>query len=169
MDQEFSLGQRAATIAGLGAGILISIHHDSVQPVYLEDWTVDGRKLRFSNRYAGYSLFVSGRTATAARNRQLGLAIGGHLRVAGFTPSLHHAEKIPGEGRTLIEASVGLYRFDGLAILKRARIPAVLIEAGIIVNQDEELRLEDPAVRARLIQAISEGVRLFCQGSYSAN
>jgi N-acetylmuramoyl-L-alanine amidase len=36
-------------------------------------------------------------------------------------------------------------------------MPAVLIEAGVIINRDDEARMNDPAVRSRIAQAISAG------------
>jgi N-acetylmuramoyl-L-alanine amidase len=156
------LAARAARLAKLRSGILVSIHHDSVQPRYLKTWTHDGRARRYSDRFRGYSLFVSGRGRAADASRRLALAIGGHLRVSGFAPSLHHAEDIPGEGRPLIDPGAGLYRFDGLAILRRAAIPAVLVEAGIIVNRAEERDLDNTAYRARFVAAVTEGILSFC-------
>ncbi len=160
--EDISLRRRAALAGAVGKGILLSIHHDSAQPRYLEDWTFEGRRRRFSNRFSGYSLFVADHTRVGKDSTKLALAIGGHLTVAGFKPSLHHAEKIPGEGRLLLDPAVGLYRFGELAVLKSADVPAVLIEAGVIVNQDEELELEKAAYRARLIAAILRGIQSYC-------
>jgi N-acetylmuramoyl-L-alanine amidase len=157
-----SLGRRAARIARLDNGIMLSIHHDSVQPQYLKTWTHKGRQWRYSDRFRGYSLFVSGRSPAIGESKVLALAIGGHLRVGGFAPTLHHAEKIRGENRPLIDPDAGLYRYDGLAILRTATIPAVLIEAGVIVNREEEQDLESRAYRARLIGAIVRGVASYC-------
>ena len=160
--RNISLDWRAAMIHALRRGILVSIHHNSVQPIYLRHWTYEGHADRFSNRYEGYSLFVSARPADFRESERLALSIGHRLREAGFKPSLHHAENIRGERRQLIDRRDGLYRFDRLAVLRRARIPAVLVEAGIIVNQHEELALEDARYRGRLVAAIARGIRLFC-------
>ena len=53
---------------------------------------------------------------------------------AGEKPSLYHAEPIAGENRPLLDRRLGVHRFDGLAVLKTATMPAVLVEAGVIVN-----------------------------------
>jgi N-acetylmuramoyl-L-alanine amidase len=37
-------------------------------------------------------------------------------------------------------------------------MPAVLVEAGVIVNPAEEARLRDPRLRARMARAIASGV-----------
>jgi N-acetylmuramoyl-L-alanine amidase len=50
-----------------------------------------------------------------------------------------------------------VHYFDNLAVLKTASIPALLFEAGVIVNRDEELRMRNPAVRAQIVQAMVTG------------
>jgi N-acetylmuramoyl-L-alanine amidase len=50
---------RARAAAARGADLLLSIHHDSVQPRYLEDWQFAGKQHRMSDRFSGYSVFVS--------------------------------------------------------------------------------------------------------------
>src|SRR5262245_55272444 len=57
------LSRRAA--AARGAALLVSVHHDSVQPHYLAQWEDGGETRLYSDRFAGFSLFVS------RRNRQL--------------------------------------------------------------------------------------------------
>ncbi len=76
-------------------------------------------------------------------------AIGAALRGAGFRPSRYHADPIVGENRPFADEANGVHYFDNLAVLKTASIPALLFEAGVIVNRDEELRMRDPAVRSR--------------------
>jgi len=44
-----------------------------------------------------------------------------------------------------------VHYYDNLIVLKTARTPAVLLEAGVIVNRDEELKVqsEEPASESR--------------------
>ncbi|MEF3696177.1 N-acetylmuramoyl-L-alanine amidase family protein [Desulfolutivibrio sp.] len=140
------------------ADLLVSIHHDSVQPHYLATWPFEGRQRKYCDRFSGYSLFFSAKNPASAASIALGKSLGESLRSAGFTPTAHHAEPIPGEGRELIDPERGLYRYDGLAVLSRAKMPAVLVEAGVIVNRDEETSLTDPARRERMARAIAQGV-----------
>lgn len=159
---DISLTARAQQVAALPRGVFLSIHHDSVQPHYMSEWTVDGRTRRYSDVFRGYSLFVSNRGADFEGSTDLARGIAVRLRAAGFRPSLHHGEAIPGENRPLIDAANGIYRYDGLAVLKNARIPAVLFEVGIIVNRDEELALDSAATRALAIAAIIGAVAEAC-------
>jgi len=160
--QDLDVHRRAKIIEGLTSGVLLSIHHDSVQPKYLQSWDHDGGKQRYSDRFSGFSLFVSGLAPAFIESAALGQTIGQQLVDAGFAPSLHHAEPIPGERRPLINAGIGLYRYDALAVLRYARVPAVLIELGIIVNRRDEERLGDAAYRKRLQGAIVAAMRRFC-------
>jgi hypothetical protein len=49
---------------------------------------------------------------------------------AGFAPTLHHVAR---DSRTIINNERGIYAFDDLVVLKTARMPAVLLECGVIV------------------------------------
>lgn len=156
---------RAALANRKKADILLSIHHDSVQPHYLAAWLFDGRQRKYCDRFSGYSLFFSAKNPASDASIALGQAIGESLRDAGFTPTAHHAEPIPGENRELVDPERGLYRYDGLAVLYRATMPAVLVEAGVIVNRDEELALTDPARRERMARAVAQGVARFASSN----
>ncbi|MBI3919291.1 MAG: N-acetylmuramoyl-L-alanine amidase [Betaproteobacteria bacterium] len=85
-------------------------------------------------------------------------AIGAALRRAGFTPSRYHADPVLGENRPFADEENGVHYFDNLAVLRSARIPALLFEAGVIVHREEELRMRDPAVRARIASGVVEAV-----------
>jgi N-acetylmuramoyl-L-alanine amidase len=52
----------------------------------------------------------------------------------------------------------GVHFYDNLVVLKTAQQAALLIEAGVIVNRDEELRVSEPAWRAAFAQAVAGGV-----------
>jgi N-acetylmuramoyl-L-alanine amidase len=161
-DDDASLEGRSAAAARGGADLFVSIHHDSVQPRYLEAWTPDGKTLRYSDRFSGYSVFYSERNAQATESRVLATRVGAELAATGFHPSPHHAEHIPGEGRELVDPARGVYRFDDLVVLRTAPMAAILVELGIIVNRDEERQLTDPAVHARLADSIAAGIADVC-------
>ena len=50
-------------------------------------------------------------------------------------------------------------------VLRGAAMPAVLVEVAFISNPKEEARLKDPAFRAKVADAIVQGVRLFTAGT----
>jgi len=151
------------TTAARGASLFLSVHHDSVQPHYLEEWSHEGETRRFSDRFAGFSLFVSRRNPDLVASLACASAIGAGLRAAGFAPSLYHAEPIPGESKPFADRLNGVHYFDNLVVLHTATQPAVLLEAGVIVNRAEELRMREPATRRRIAEAVAAGVRE-CRG-----
>jgi N-acetylmuramoyl-L-alanine amidase len=150
------LGSRAPRANGMD--LFISIHHDSVQTRFIEPWLFEGEQRGFSDRFAGYSLFVSHLNPDLAASLKCASAIGAALNREGFTPSRYHADPTVGENRPFADEPNGVHYFDNLAVLKTARVPALLFEAGVIVNRDEELRMRDPAVRARIVAAVVSGV-----------
>jgi N-acetylmuramoyl-L-alanine amidase len=151
------LSRRTATARG--ADLFLSVHHDSVQPHYLEEWDHEGETWRFSDRFAGFSLFVSRRNPDLNSSLACASAIGAAMRGAGFVPSLYHAEPIPGESKPFADRTNGVHYYANLVVLHTATQPAVLFEAGVIVNRAEELALRDPATRGRMAEAVAGGVR----------
>ena len=160
---KISLGERVELINRTRPDLVLSIHHDSVQPQYLEAWTIAGRTLDYSDRFSGFSIFVSARNRVADDSRRFATALGEALLAAGLAPSLHHAEPIPGEGRPLLDARLGLYAYDGLAVLKGAAAPAVLLEGGIIKNRDDEQTLDAPPFRKKVADAVVDAVAAWCR------
>ena len=150
------LGSRSPRANGMD--LFISIHHDSVQPRFLSDWEYEGEARSYSDRFSGFSLFVSRLHPGGGASLKCASAIGAALREAGFTPSRYHADPVVGENRPFADEENGVHYFDNLAVLKTARVPALLFEAGVVVNRAEELRMRDPAVRGRIVGAIVAGV-----------
>jgi N-acetylmuramoyl-L-alanine amidase len=147
------------TAAAREAQLFVSVHHDSVQPHYLEEWEHGGERRNFSDRYAGFSLFVSRRNPALELSLACASSIGRELRAAGFAPSLYHAEPIPGESKPFADRANGVHYYDNLVVLHSATQPAVLVEAGVIVNRAEELALAEPATQRRIAAAVAEGAR----------
>jgi N-acetylmuramoyl-L-alanine amidase len=141
-----------------GATFFLSIHHDSVQPQYLEWWMHEGIERPYSDRFRGFSLFVSRKNAQLGMSLRCASEIGAQLRRRGFEPSLYHVDPILGENRPFADRSNGVHYFDDLVVLGSARSPAVLLEAGVIVNRDEELALSQPETRAQIARAVSAGL-----------
>ena len=147
----------ARSTAARGADLLLSIHHDSVQPHFLEAWVWQDEVRLFSDRYAGFSLFVSRRNRATAASLRCASAIGASLRAAGFRPSLYHADRIPGESKPFADRANGVHYYDNLVVLKTAASPAVLFEAGVIVNRDEAQALAQSDTRERIAAAVAAG------------
>jgi N-acetylmuramoyl-L-alanine amidase len=153
------------TAAATGADFFLSVHHDSVQPHFLEIWEYDRVERAFSDRYSGFSLFVSRKNRSLGRSLTCASAMGEALRRAGFSPSLYHADPIPGENKPFADRRNGVHYYDNLIVLKTARTPAVLLEAGVIVNRDEELKAQSEETRKRMAAAVAEGLQRCLSGN----
>ncbi|MGA2129550.1 MAG: N-acetylmuramoyl-L-alanine amidase, partial [Xanthobacteraceae bacterium] len=148
----WQLLRRSARANASAADLFVSIHHDSVQDSYLARWEHDGRTDRFSDRFSGHSLFVADGNARFDDSLAFARLLADELMARGMHFTLHHAEDIPGERRPLLDPDRGIYRYDELLVLKNTAAPAVLLEAGVIVNRAEELALAAPE-RQRTIAA----------------
>jgi hypothetical protein len=61
-----------------------------------------------------------------------------------------------------VDADAGVYRYDELIVLKDTRMPAVLLEAGSIINREEELLLGTPEHQALIGASVADAVKAFC-------
>jgi len=158
------LARRVARANAAHGDLLLSIHHDSVPDSMLEKWDDNGEPRFFSDRFKGHSLCVSydnrDRRGSLRFARLLGLA----LKSRGLQYTPHYTEKIMGHRRReLLDAEAGVYRFDRLVVLKYPQMPAVLLEAGSIINRDEELLMGTPEHQAVIAAAAVEAVEGFCR------
>jgi N-acetylmuramoyl-L-alanine amidase len=159
---QVQLAKRVEEANAVGADLLLSIHHDDVQRMYHMKWKVDGRLREFSDRFSGYSLFVSGGNKYFDASLTFAKLLGKELVARGMEYSRHHAEPIPGEGKLIIDPATGVYRYDQLFVLKFTKAPAVLLEAGVIVNRIEELVIGSPQGQNHVSAAVAAAVLVFC-------
>ena len=163
--QKITLKERTKQAEEMKADLFVSIHHDSVQEHYLKTWEHQGSQHRFYDGFSGFSLFVNLTSQHGSESKQFGESLGRALLSQGLSPTLHHSEKIAGEDRQLLDASLGLYRFDELAVLRTAQSPALLFEAGVIVNRAEEARLDRRDHRAKIVAALVHAIDDLCKAS----
>ena len=156
-----SLAERTRQADSKRATLFLSIHHDSVQRRYVKEWTVDGKTRLYSDNFSGFSVFVSRKNRKFTQSLRFARLLGEAMIARGFSPTLHHAEKIPGEGRNLLDKDLGLYEFGDLVVLKTAAMPAVLLECGVIINRTEEASLQKPEIQQRIADAATEAIIKF--------
>lgn len=149
------------------ADFFIAIHHDSVQAELLENWQWNGTAQTYSDRHAGFSLFVSRDNPDLMTSLRCASAIGARLRRLGFVAATHHVNSLPGRERPYADADNAVHYYNNLVVLYRTTLPAVLFEAGVIKHRDEELALRDPHQQARMADALATGIAacLFVQAA----
>jgi N-acetylmuramoyl-L-alanine amidase len=158
-----SLFHRVASANDLHGDLFISIHHDSVPNNLKDVWQYDGKRLPYSDRFSGYAIFVSNHNTDPAGSLAFGHSLGQELQKRGLHYTPHYTAPLMGKYRhDLIDAEAGVYRYDHLIVLHGARMPAVLLEAGSIINRQEELELATPEHRWTVADAVTAAVEEFC-------
>ncbi len=153
-----SLMARVTKARDSKADLFVSIHHDSVNQMYKRRWVVGGKMNEYSDRFSGFSVFFSAKNPKPGLSEKLAESIGESMLQEGFKPTMHHAEKIKGENRPIIRKDIGLYEYTDLIVLKMARIPAALVECGVIVHRKEEAWLRERATQNKITNAIADGI-----------
>jgi len=157
------LGQRVARANNLGADLFLSIHHDSVPDKFLEKWIYEGTKHSYSDRFSGHSLFVSSENPEFRASVLFGKLLGEQLKTRGLQYAHQYSQPFMGSRRRqVVDGDVGVYRFDHLRVLSATHMPAVLLEAGSIINRDEELAMETPERQGLISTAVVDAVASFC-------
>jgi N-acetylmuramoyl-L-alanine amidase len=159
----YGLFERAARANQMHADLFLAIHHDSVPDKLIQTWQFEGQQNFYNDDYPGYALFVSYDNANRAGSLQFANLLGKALQARGLTYTAHYTQPLMGHyRRALVDPEAGVYRFDELVVLRHTQMPAVLLEAGSIVNRQEELELDSNDRRAVTSAAIVAAVDEFC-------
>jgi N-acetylmuramoyl-L-alanine amidase len=158
-----SLFKRVAVANDLNADLFLSIHHDSVPNSLLEDWEFEGKKSHFSDRFSGYSVFVSRRNPDFKTSLAFAELIGKEMKARGLQYAEQYTKAIMGRYQhPLLDKETGVYDYDELVVLRSTRMPAVLLEAGSIINRDEELKMDSPERQDIISDAVVAAAKQFC-------
>jgi N-acetylmuramoyl-L-alanine amidase len=158
-----SLFRRVAQASKLQAHLFLSVHHDSVPDVFLLKWNYEGSTRPFSDAYKGHSIFISGDNAQSIASLRFGHLLGMQMKARGLQYTTQYTEPLLGNRRrVLVDQQAGVYRFDQLVVLRHTPMPAVLLEAGSIINRDEELLAASPDRQKLIAAAATAAVEEFC-------
>jgi N-acetylmuramoyl-L-alanine amidase len=158
-----SLVKRVDSANDLRADLLLSIHHDSVPNKFLEDWEFEGKKRRFSDRFSGYSVFVSRSNPDFKTSLSFAELIAKEMKAQGLHYAEQYTQAIMGRYRhPLLNKETGVYSYDELIVLRKTRMAAVLLEAGSIINRDEELKMDSAERRDIISSGVAAAVKEFC-------
>ncbi len=159
-----SLLKRVGTANAAHADFFLSIHHDSVPDKMLEPWEFEGARSYFSDRFSGHSLFVSERNPRFAASLAFAKLLGRELKDKGLQYATQYSLPLMGRYRhPLLDKDVGVYRYDALVVLSQTNSAAVLLEAGSIINRDEEMAVNSPERQELVATAVVTAMRAYCE------
>jgi N-acetylmuramoyl-L-alanine amidase len=158
-----SLFRRVSVANNLHANLLLSIHHDSVPDKFLEKWEFEGKKSYFSDRFSGYSVFVSNKNPHYETSLLFANLVAKEMKAKGLQYAEQYSQPVMGHYQhPLLNKETGVYSYDKLIVLKSAVSPAVLLEAGSISNRDEELNMSSPERQDMITSSVAAAVKEFC-------
>lgn len=165
---------RTALANRLGAALFVSIHHDSTDDrnIIQDPAACGGRggtriKPEFkAAHHIGYNIWVyQGDAADRPRYEEslkLAVEIGRRMRAAGLTASDIHIQPFE-DCRSCrpVDKANGVWKQD-LAVLRTAKMPAVLVECANIADADLEAQTAaSPEYRQRVVKAVADGVAAY--------
>ena len=158
-----SLVRRVDAANHLQAHLFLSIHHDSVPDKFLEDWEFEGKKGYYSDRFSGYSVFVSRKNPEFKTSLAFAEMVAKEIKAFGLPYAAQYSQPIMGRHQhPLLNRETGVYSYDELVVLRKTRMPAVLLEAGSIINRDEELKMDSRERQDIISSGVTAAVRQFC-------
>jgi len=158
-----SLFKRVAVANDSDADLFLSIHHDSVPDKFLEDWEFEGQKSHYSDRFSGYSVWVSHSNPEFKTSFAFAELIGKEMKARGLQYAQQYTMPIMGHYQhELLDKDTGVYAHDELVVLRKTAMPAVLLEAGSIINRDEERQMDSAERRDTVTDAVVAAVKNFC-------
>jgi N-acetylmuramoyl-L-alanine amidase len=163
-----SLVTRVNAANNLAPNLFLSIHHDSVPDKFLEDWEFEGKKRHFSDRFSGYSVFVSRDNPDFSTSLAFAELVAKEMKAQGLTYARQYSQPIMGRYQhPLLNKETGVYRYDELIVLRKTRMPAVLLESGSIINREEELKMDSEEHRSIVSHGVATALREFCDSRWS--
>ena len=160
-DRYLTLEQRAAIARRIGASLYLSIHMDSAPNPLAQGVTVyslsDVASSAEAARFAGIENRAGDQLSSdddgSVRALLADLALRGQME-----QSAELAERLVRHTAGSAQLRPRPHQFAAFHVLRRAGVPAVLVEAGYISNADDEVRLSTPQGRAPLVRALAQAV-----------
>lgn len=152
---------RAELANRLSADLFLSIHHDSAEVEWFDYWTYNDQIQFYYDRLQGYSILISPKKETVAGSLCFARLLSRELRGLGFTPSRQKLRPSRRPLRRSLDPEFGIYAYEDIVVLHDARMPAVILECGVIVNREEEKLLLDPEAQYRMVLGMARAVRKY--------
>jgi N-acetylmuramoyl-L-alanine amidase len=155
-DKKVDLASRPQIAASAGADLFVSIHYNSVES---GAQAVSGAEVyRFTPRFQ-----IPLRRAAAIPEDSLENPGDAHAFWSSVAALKIHQALLGN-----LKVSDRGFKHDTLAVLRLAKSPAVLVEAGFLSNDAEARKIATPAYRQRIAEAIADGINAYAAAVASA-
>jgi N-acetylmuramoyl-L-alanine amidase len=160
-DLYLTLDQRAAVARRIGASLFISLHMDSApNPLArgatfysLSDVASSAEAARFARAENEAGGALSSEADGSLRSILSDLALRDQMESSA---AMARRAVRRGQGRVLLRPRP--HQFAAFHVLRRADVPALLVEAGYISNADDETGLSTPAGRAGFVLVLAQAI-----------
>jgi N-acetylmuramoyl-L-alanine amidase len=160
-DQYLTLEQRAAIARRIGASLFMSLHMDSApNPLArgatfysLSDVASSAEAARFAQAENAAGDALSSEPAGSLRSILADLALRGQMEQSA---ELARRAVRRAQGRVLLRPRP--HQFAAFHVLRRADVPALLVEAGYISNVEDEVALTTVEARAPFVLVLAQAI-----------
>lgn len=144
----------------LDSEIYIEVHHDSAQGSDIKRLQQGEQTEQKWRELSGFSVIYHPNNQHSHESLRLAQLIADELFQAGFKPNPYHAKDIQGERRPLVDVTRAVYTGREY-VLRESSMPAVIVEAGVIVNPFEEKTIGQPETQRRIVESIDKAVQKY--------
>lgn len=156
-DKKIDLGNRPEIAARAGADLFVSIHYNSVEA---GAQAVSGAEVyRFTPRFQIPLRRAKSIPEDALENPGDAHAFWSSVAALKIHQALLANLKVSDRG----------LKHDNLAVLRLAKSPAVLVEAGFLSNDMEARKITTPAYRQQIAEAIADGINAYAAAVAAAS
>ena len=118
----------------------------------------------FKHLQNGRSVFISSDNPEFKTSLSIAELVAKEMKGQGLRYADQYSQPVMGKYQhPLLNKETGVYSYDKLIVLKKTRMAAVLLEAGSIINRDEELRMNSPEHRDIVSSGVAAAVKEFCE------
>ena len=160
-DRFLTLDQRPAIARRIGAALYLSVHGDSAPNPLARGVTVYSLSDVASSEEAARVAEAENR-ASGGSGEDEGDVVKAMLADLRLREQMEQsaalADRIVRRARGSVELRPRPHQFAAFHVLRRAGVPAVLVEAGYLSNVDDEARLARPDGRKALVEALAQAI-----------
>jgi len=158
-DAYLTLDERAAVARRLSAAMFVSIHIDSApNPLARGASVYSLSDVASDAEAAGLATRENGNEDQNARGGSVEMMLADLAMRSQMSASADLASRLVNKAAGRVELRPNPHRFAAFHVLRRAETPAVLFEAGYLSNVDDELLLDNPEQRAKMVLALAQAI-----------